>query len=281
MTVLIAGGGISGLTLALSLHQAGVACRVFESVAELKPLGVGINVLPHAVRELAELGLLDRLDQAGVRTKELSFFSKHGKPIWTEPRGLEAGYKWPQVSIHRGILHQILLDAVIERLGADSLRTSHHLADFTETADGVRARFIDKATGKPVMLEKRVTNVRNYTSPFWRSALVNPERRCLVPFTAFSEYGQVRGADGKLPLHWFNVPSRPIASFAGVWRPSEKGDVFAFLTCEPNPLVAAIHPKAMPVILNEDDESRWLTCSFDEAIALAQPYPSQLMAVTD
>src|SRR5664279_4741683 len=105
MTVLIAGGGIGGLTLALSLNQIGVDCHVFESVAELKPLGVGINVLPHAVRELIDLGLMDKLDAAGVRTKELSYFSKQGKPIWTEPRGIEAGYKWPQISIHRGFLH--------------------------------------------------------------------------------------------------------------------------------------------------------------------------------
>ena len=118
MTVLIAGGGIGGLTLALSLHQIGVPAKVFESVPELKPLGVGINVLPHAVRELIELGLLDRLDAAGVRTKELAYFSKHGKPIWSEPRGIEAGYKWPQFSIHRGMLQQILLDAATERLGA-------------------------------------------------------------------------------------------------------------------------------------------------------------------
>src|SRR3954468_6925408 len=111
MSVLIAGGGIGGLSLAHSLHQIGVPARVFESVAELKPLGVGINVLPHAVRELAELGLLDQLDALGVRTRELAYFSKHGKPIWSEPRGLEAGYKWPQFSIHRGTLHQILLDA--------------------------------------------------------------------------------------------------------------------------------------------------------------------------
>ena len=117
MTVLIAGGGIGGLTLALSLHQIGVPAKVFESVPALKPLGVGINVLPHAVRELIELGLLDKLDASGVRTKELAYFSKHGKPIWSEPRGLEAGYKWPQFSIHRGTLHQILLDAAIERLG--------------------------------------------------------------------------------------------------------------------------------------------------------------------
>ncbi len=148
MTVLIAGGGIGGLTLALSLHQIGIPCRVFESVAELKPLGVGINVLPHAVRELIELGLLDKLDAAGVRTKELSFFSKHGKPIWTEPRGLEAGYKWPQFSIHRGVLQQILLDTVVERLGAENVLTSHHLSNFTDTPQGVHANFLDKATGQ-------------------------------------------------------------------------------------------------------------------------------------
>ncbi|MBN8972891.1 MAG: flavin-dependent oxidoreductase [Rhizobiales bacterium] len=148
MTVLIAGGGIGGLTLALSLHQIGVPCRVFESVSELKPLGVGINVLPHAVRELIELGLLDKLDGIGVRTKELAFFSKYGKPIWSEPRGLEAGYKWPQFSVHRGQLQQILLDTAIERLGADNVLTSHHLVDWTETPDSVRANFIDRATGE-------------------------------------------------------------------------------------------------------------------------------------
>src|SRR6202035_4268295 len=148
MTVLIAGGGIGGLTLALSLHQIGVAARVFESVTELKPLGVGINVLPHAVRELTELGLLEKLDAAGVRTRELAYFSKHGKPIWSEPRGLEAGYKWPQFSVHRGTLQQILLDAATERLGRENILTSHHLSGWSETASGVRADFIDRATGE-------------------------------------------------------------------------------------------------------------------------------------
>src|SRR6185295_3836059 len=150
MTVLIAGGGIGGLTLALSLHQIGVPAKVFESVPALKPLGVGINVLPHAVRELIELGLHDQLDAAGVRTKELAYFSKRGKPIWSEPRGLDAGYKWPQFSIHRGILHKILLDTVIERLGHDSILNSHHLSHFKETPTGVRASFLDRATGKNV-----------------------------------------------------------------------------------------------------------------------------------
>jgi 5-methylphenazine-1-carboxylate 1-monooxygenase len=150
MTVLIAGGGIGGLTLALSLHQIGIPAKIFESVPELRPLGVGINVLPHAVRELIELGLLDTLDVYGVRTKELAYFSKRGKPIWSEPRGLEAGYNWPQFSIHRGILQQILLDAVIDRLGPDALLTSHHLKDFVATDQGVRASFIDRTTGKDI-----------------------------------------------------------------------------------------------------------------------------------
>src|SRR3982074_1306592 len=148
MTVRIRGGGIGGLTLALSLHQIGIPAKVFESVSELKPLGVGINVLPHAGRELIELGLLNQLDAAAVRTKELAYFSKHGKPIWSEPRGVEAGYKWPQFSIHRGTLQQILLDAATERLGAENVLTSHHLSGWTETSDGARADLIDKATGR-------------------------------------------------------------------------------------------------------------------------------------
>ncbi|WP_272944256.1 SOS response-associated peptidase family protein [Sphingomonas phyllosphaerae] len=113
---------------------------------------------------------------------------------------------------------------------------------------------IDKVTGKPMLLDTIVTNVKNYTSPFWKSALANPERRCLVPFTSFSEYGP-RPA-GKRPLFWFDVPSQPIVSFAGVWRPIEGGAVFAFLTTDLNPLVALSHPKAMPVLLDEEDEDR-------------------------
>lgn len=141
----------------------------------------------------------------------------------------------------------------------------------------VPGKKIDKATGKPVLLDTKITNVRNYTSPFWKSAMANPERRCLVPFTSFSEYGP--GPAGKRPLFWFDVPSRPIVSFAGVWRPTDNGAVFAFLTTEPNPLVEPIHPKVMPVLLDEEDEESWLTCSFDQAVAHARPFPSQLMSV--
>jgi 2-polyprenyl-6-methoxyphenol hydroxylase-like FAD-dependent oxidoreductase len=90
---------------------------------------------------------MDKLDAAGVRTKELAYFSKHGKPIWSEPRGIDAGYHWPQFSIHRGVLQQILLDTAIERLGRDNILTSHHLTHFKETEGGVRASFVDKARG--------------------------------------------------------------------------------------------------------------------------------------
>lgn len=128
-------------------------------------------------------------------------------------------------------------------------------------------------------IRKDVTNVRNYTSPMWRSALANPLPRYLVPFTRFSEYGQVRGDDGKLPLHWFDVPSQPITSFAGVWRPTDEGLVFAFLTTEPNAIVAPIHTKAMPVLLHPEDEERWLTAPMEDALSLAEPFPTQLMRV--
>ncbi len=147
MTVLIAGGGIAGLTAALSLHQTGVDCRVFESVSGIKPLGVGINLLPHAVRELFELGLQDALTATAIPTAELAYFNKLGQCIWSEARGRDAGYNWPQFSIHRGELHLILLRAVRERLGADRILTGHHLAGWEETGGGVRARFIDRQTG--------------------------------------------------------------------------------------------------------------------------------------
>ncbi len=137
MTVLIAGAGIGGLTLALSLHQVGVDVRVFEAVRTLKPLGVGINLQPHAVRELQELGLLERLDAIALRTAEVAYFSTHGKLIWTEPRGMSAGYRWPQFSIHRGRLQMMLYNVARQRLGPDRIVTGRKVQDWRETADGV------------------------------------------------------------------------------------------------------------------------------------------------
>jgi 2-polyprenyl-6-methoxyphenol hydroxylase-like FAD-dependent oxidoreductase len=143
--VLVLGAGIAGLTLALSLHQAGIPCRVYEAVPELRPLGVGINLLPHAVRELTELGLLPALDAVGVRTQEAVFFTEHGQLVFSEPAGLAAGYDWPQFSIHRGDLQGVLLAAVRERLGADSVICDHRCVVVEQDGQGVTARFVSAA----------------------------------------------------------------------------------------------------------------------------------------
>lgn len=147
MTVLIIGAGIGGLTTALSLHQVGIPCQVFESAGRIEPLGVGINTLPHAVRELTELGLLDELTAAGITTSCLAYYSKHGNSIWSEARGRLAGYNWPQISIHRGTLQQILYNAVLERLGPDAIKTAHHLESWNETDSRVTAHFVNRETG--------------------------------------------------------------------------------------------------------------------------------------
>ncbi|WP_331768312.1 flavin-dependent oxidoreductase [Embleya sp. NBC_00896] len=140
MRVIVAGGGIGGLAAALSLHAAGITdVTVLESATEIRPLGVGINVLPHAVRELTELGLADRLAALGVPTGELAYFNRFGQAIWSEPRGIDAGYRWPQYSVHRGGLQMLLLDAVRERLGADAVHTGRAVTSYEDLPQGVRA----------------------------------------------------------------------------------------------------------------------------------------------
>lgn len=153
MRAIIIGAGIGGLATALSLHAAGIEAVVCESVPEIRPLGVGINLLPHATRELAELGLLDDLVAEGIRTQELIYFNKYGREIWREPRGLEAGYRWPQISIHRGRLQHLLLRAATERLGAGQIRTGHHLAAFEQDDGRVVAHFVARQGGAAVGTE--------------------------------------------------------------------------------------------------------------------------------
>jgi 2-polyprenyl-6-methoxyphenol hydroxylase-like FAD-dependent oxidoreductase len=146
--ILIVGGGIGGLTLALGLHRAGVPCRVFESAPEIKAVGVGINLLPHATKVLTDLGLQPALAKVAIETQEAAFFNRFGQLIYREPLGRRAGYEWPQFSIHRGDLQAILLDAVRERLGKDRLQLGWHCSGFTQDSDAVTLNFKDKSSVK-------------------------------------------------------------------------------------------------------------------------------------
>ncbi|MBF6438580.1 flavin-dependent oxidoreductase [Nocardia cyriacigeorgica] len=146
MKVLIAGAGIAGLTTALSLHARGIEAQVIDSVRQLRPLGVGINLLPHAVAELAELGLADALAATAIPTAAAVHYDRFGNEIWRESRGLAAGHEWPQYSIHRGELHTILLRAVRDRLGAGAVREGLRLTTIVERAEQVHCRIRDRAT---------------------------------------------------------------------------------------------------------------------------------------
>ena len=137
MTVLIAGGGIAGLTLGLTCHQIGLPFKIFEAVSEVRPLGVGINLQPNAVRELFALGLEQDLANIGVETQEFGLFSKKGLEIWSEPRGRWAGYNWPQYSVHRGQLQMLLYKTLLERAGPDCIVTGQRAERFENTPDGV------------------------------------------------------------------------------------------------------------------------------------------------
>jgi 2-polyprenyl-6-methoxyphenol hydroxylase-like FAD-dependent oxidoreductase len=146
MRVLVAGGGIGGLATALSLHDAGIEVELVESARSIDAIGAGINLLPHAVRELTELGLGDLLEASAVATSELVYHDRLGSRIWREPRGRAAGYRWPQYSIHRAELQALLLRAVRGRLGSDAVRCGLALERFEQTAGGVRVELRERRT---------------------------------------------------------------------------------------------------------------------------------------
>ena len=139
--VLIVGGGIAGLATALSLHAEGIDVAVRESVPEIQPLGVGINLLPHAIRELDALGVLDELESVGIASTTLAYFSARGQLIWEESRGRAAGYQWPQLSLHRGTLQMVLHHTAVERLGADRVVPGRHLTAIDHHDSGATAHF--------------------------------------------------------------------------------------------------------------------------------------------
>ncbi len=139
--VIIVGAGIGGLTLGLALQERGIPCRIFESAAEIRPIGVGINLLPHATKELAGLGLEPALAKVAIETRDATFFNRFGQLIYQEPLGRAAGYDHPQFSVHRGDLQMVLLDAFRARAGADRLNTNHHCIAVEQDETGVRIHF--------------------------------------------------------------------------------------------------------------------------------------------
>jgi len=147
LQILVAGGGIAGLAFALGLHRHAIPCRVFESTSEMRELGVGITLLPHAMRELAALGLEDRLRAAAIENRESLFFTRHGQLVYREPRGKFAGYEHPELGIHRGKLHAILYDAVRERLPAGSVVLDHRCASVRQDEKGVELSFLRASSG--------------------------------------------------------------------------------------------------------------------------------------
>jgi 2-polyprenyl-6-methoxyphenol hydroxylase-like FAD-dependent oxidoreductase len=148
MKAIVVGAGIGGLTTALSLHAAGIDVEVFETVRDIKPLGQGINLQPNGVREFTELGLAEGLAATAIETSTLAYHNKLGQLIWSEPRGLRAGYKWPQYSIHRGDLQAVLLAALRERVGEGGLHLGFHFDTFDQDEKEVRAHFIDRENQK-------------------------------------------------------------------------------------------------------------------------------------
>lgn len=203
--VLIAGGGIAGLAMALTLHQIGVKSIVLESVRELKPLGVGINLQPNAVRELFDLGISgDDLDRVGIQAREWALVGLNGNDIYSEPRGIEAGYRWPQYAVHRGRFHMLLVDKVRERMGEDAIRLGCRVTDYMQEGGGtVRAR-IESRDG----------------SSAWEEA------RLLIGADGLHSAIRARMHPGQPPIHWGGVvmwrgtspgiPIRTGSSFVGL-----------------------------------------------------------------
>ncbi|MBT5755605.1 MAG: flavin-dependent oxidoreductase, partial [Acidimicrobiaceae bacterium] len=208
MSVIIAGGGIGGLTMALTCHQIGVQAVVLESVRNMAPLGVGINLQPNAIRELIDLGLEDELGSIGIEAREWALVGRNGKDVWSEPRGRLAGYRWPQYSVHRGELQMLLYRTVLERMGPDAVRTGHRVTGYRNESQGVTVQVDTRDGGSTVVqgsvivaadgLHSSVRAQMHPTQPaphwegavLWRGATYGPPIRSGASFTLIGSLDQ-------------------------------------------------------------------------------------------
>jgi len=156
MNIAIVGGGIAGLSFALGLHKRGIDCDVFEAVNEVKEIGVGITLLPHAMRELAEIGVQSAIEAAGIENFESVFFTHHGQFVYKEARGRHAGYSLPEIGAHRGKLHRILFDAAVSRLGADKVHTGMRCTGYSQDANGVQLNFLNAHNNTNVSMSAEI-----------------------------------------------------------------------------------------------------------------------------
>jgi len=243
--IIIAGGGIGGLSLALTLHQIGVPCVVFESVAELKPLGVGINIQPNAVRELYALGIdAEALDAIGLQAREWSLVGLNGKDVYSEPRGLEAGYHWPQYSVHRGELQMLLYRTVIERMGTGAIKLGHKVTGYQNSTSGVLV-FVTTAAVQTLAVKT-----------------IEVEGAILVAADGLHSAVRAQMHPNQPPIHWGGavmwrgttqaVPIRTGASFVGLGTHRQRIVFYPISPADPQTGLATINWIAEVTMDNSD-----------------------------
>ena len=253
--VLIAGGGIGGLVVALTLHQVGVPCIVFEAVAELAPLGVGINLQPNAVRELHELGFDDALlDTVGIQAREWALVGRNGNDVYSEPRGRLAGYRWPQYSVHRGLLQMLLLQTVRERLGPHAVRLGRRVTGYRQNDGGVTA-LIERRDGSTEQVDGRLLIAAD--------GLHSAIRAQMHPQQPPIQWGGAIMWRGTTP----GVPIRSGASFVGVGSLRHRVVLYPISPPDPATGLATINWIAEITV---DNAGGWRQGDWNRRVALAE-----------
>ena len=253
--VLIAGGGIGGMALALTLQQIGVPCIVFEAAPELKPLGVGINLQPNAVRELYDLGLgAEVLDTIGLQAREWALVGRNGNDVYAEPRGLRAGYRWPQYSVHRGQLQMLLYRTVCERLGPQAVRLGHRISGYRHGPDGVIA-LVQTHDGRPLEVPGRLLVAAD--------GLHSAVRAQMHPQQPPIQWGGTILWRGTTP----GVPIRSGASFVGVGSAQQRVVLYPISQPEPATGLSTINWIAEITV---DNSGGWTQGDWNRRVALAE-----------